>query len=138
MLNHLTKLSSDSKLDVLLMDSRLLRLSANLVAPSLCHILNLSLQTGVIPADLKIARVTPVYKGKGSKYDESNYRPISVICIIAMILERAVSKQIMKYLTDNDLISIDQFAFLKNHSTVTSLHRLIDDWFESFNKSDQS
>ena len=53
-----------------------------------------------------------------------------------MILERAVSKQVMKYLTDNDLISIDQFASLKNHSTVTSLHRLIDDWFESFNEGE--
>ena len=96
----------------------------------------IQLRSGVIPADLKIARVTPVYKGKGSKYDEANYRPISVICNIAMIFERAVSTQMMKYLLDNDLISIDQFAFLKNHSTVTSLHRLIDDWFEAFNEGE--
>ena len=53
-----------------------------------------------------------------------------------MIMEREVSKQLLKYLTDNDLISIDQFAFLKNHSTVTSLHRLVDDWFEAFNEGE--
>ena len=96
----------------------------------------MSLQSGVIPFDLKLARVTPVYKGKGSRYEEANYRPISVICSIAMIFERCVSVQMMKYLLDNDLISIDQFAFLKNHSTVTSLHRLVDDWYESFNEGE--
>ena len=135
-LNHLKKLSLNSKLDVLKMDSRLLNISATYIATSLCCILNASLQTGVIPRDLKIARITPVYKGKGSKYEESNYRPISVIASIAMILEREVAKQVMSYMLDNDLISIDQFAFLKNHSTVTSLHRLVDDWFEAFNEGE--
>ena len=135
-LNHLKKLSLDSKLDVLHMDTRLLNISATYIVNSLCCILNASLLTGVIPRDLKIARITPVYKGKGSKYDESNYRPISVIASLAMILEREVAKQVMKYLLDNDLICIDQFAFLKNHSTVTSLHRLVDDWFEAFNEGE--
>ena len=128
--------NTDSKLDVLGMDTRLLNISSTLIAPSLCRILNLSLQTGVIPRDLKVARITPVYKGKGSKNDESSYRPISVISVIAMIMEREVAKQVMKYLIDHELISVDQFAFLKHHSTTTSLHRLIDDWFEAFNEGE--
>ena len=102
-LNHLKKLSSDSKLDVLNMDSRLLRLSADFIAPSLCRILNLSLTTGVIPADLKIARVTPVYKGKGSKWNVSDYRPISVLPIIAMVFEKEEQKQLLKYFIQYDL-----------------------------------
>ena len=135
-LKHLRGLSADSHLDVLQMDTRLLQASAEFITASLCYIINLSLQTGVIPCDWKIARVTPIYKGKGSKYEESNYRPISVIASIAMILEREVAKQIMKYLIDHDLISVDQFAFLKGHSTVTSLHRLIDDWYDAFNEGE--
>ena len=30
-------------------------------------------------------------------------------------------------------ISIDQSAYLKRHSTQTSLHRVIDDWLEQIN-----
>ena len=135
-LNHLRKLSGDSHLDVLNMDTRLLRLCANIIAPSLTYIMNLSLETGVIPDDWKIARVTPIYKGKGSKQDETNYRPISILASISIIMEREVSKQVMSYLIVHDLISVDQFAFLKNHSTVTSLHRLIDDWYEAINENE--
>ena len=98
--------------------------------------MNLSLLSGITPCDWKIARVAPIYKGKGSKSDESNYRPISVIASVAMIIEREVSKQVMEYLIDHDLITVDQFAFLKNHSTVTSLHRLVDDWYEAFDAGD--
>ena len=135
-LNQLKRLPLQSKLDVLNMDTRLLNISSIHIASSLCRILNASLENGVIPRDFKLARITPVYKGKGSKYDESSYRPISVIATLAMILEREVAKQIMEYLLSNDLISIDQFAFLKHHSTVTSLHRLIDDWMEAFNEGE--
>ena len=40
----------------------------------------------------------------------------------------------MSYLIKHDLITIDQFAFLKNHSTVGCLHRLLDDWYEAINE----
>ena len=79
-------------------------MSSNIIAPSLTRILNISLETGVIPADLKITRVTPVYKGKGSKWEETNYRPISVLPIIAMLFEKEVQKQLLTYFIDNDLI----------------------------------
>ena len=46
------------------------------------------------------------------------------------MIESFVSDQIIKYLEDNAFISIDQSAYLKRHSTQTSLHRVIDDWLE--------
>ena len=136
MRSQLSKLSENSKLDSLDFDGKLLRMSSNIIAPSLTRILNISLETGVIPADLKITRVTPVYKGKGSKWEETNYRPISVLPIIAMLFEKEVQKQLLTYFIDNDLICIDQFAFLKNHSTVSCLHRLVDDWLEAINNGE--
>jgi hypothetical protein len=36
-------------------------------------------------------------------------------------------------LMSHEFISIDQSAYLKNHSTQTSLHRVIDDWLENTN-----
>ena len=53
----------------------------------LTEMFNHSLRNGVIPAEWKRAKVTPIYKGKGSKDDNSNYRPVYVISFIAKILE---------------------------------------------------
>ena len=46
------------------------------------------------------------------------------------MIENFVSDQIIKYLEDHAFISIDQSAYLKRHSTQTSLHRVIDDCLE--------
>ena len=67
------------------MDCKLLRLASPIIAPSLTHIFNLSLAQGQMPSDWKIARVTPVYKNKGSKDDPGNYRPISVVPTVKKI-----------------------------------------------------
>ena len=88
--HELTNLGHKSNLDVLDLDSKLLCLSANVIAPSLCHLFNLSLFTGFVPTDWKKARVTPIFKGKGSNRDPSNYRPISIISRITKIMEKLV------------------------------------------------
>ena len=133
---HLSELSNDSNLDVLDMDSRLLRLGASILAPSLTRLFNKSLEERYVPEDWKFARVTPVYKGKGNRTDKSNYRPISVLCHIACIMEKEIQNQIMNYFIEHDFITIDQFAFLKNHSTVSCLHRVLDDCLEAMDESE--
>ena len=62
------------------------------IAKSVCHIVNLSLQTGDVLEQWKIARVVPILK-KGDKDLISNYRPISVIPVLAKIVEKFVTKQ---------------------------------------------
>ena len=47
-----------------------------------------------------------------------------------------VQSQILSYFIKHDLITIDQFAFLKNHSTTGCLHRIIDDWYEALNEGE--
>ena len=76
-------------------------------------------------------------KVKAIKNNISNYRPISVVCHIAKLLEKEVQSQFLSYLQTNHLISVDQYAFLPNHSTNTCLHRVIDDWYESFNEKEK-
>ena len=50
-------------------DTYILKLIRKIIVPSVCHILNLSLQTNKFPTKWKIAKVVPLYKGKGSKLD---------------------------------------------------------------------
>ena len=49
------------------------------------------------------------------------------------MVESLVSTQVVDYLESHKFISIDQSAYLKRHSTQTSLHRVIDDWLEPIN-----
>ena len=49
------------------------------------------------------------------------------------MVESLVSYQIIDYSESQSFISMDQFAYLKMHSTQTCLHRVIDDWLEYIN-----
>ena len=97
MLDQMESLSDDSHLDVLNMDRKLITRGAALLTPSVTQLLNLSLSSGVLPTDWKLARVTPIFKGNGAKTDESNFRLISVIGCISMIAEREVQSQLIQY-----------------------------------------
>lgn len=124
---YIKKLPDRSNLDLLYMDSKLLRISADIIAPFVTKMFNLSITSGKVPSDWKIARVTPVYKNKGSHSDICNYRPISVVTHLSKLLESCIQTQLMDYLEDNKLITPDQSAFMRKHSTQTSLHKLMDD-----------
>ena len=124
-------LGSESSNDVLGFDTRLLYASCEIISPIVTKIINASLFSAKVPCDWKFSRVTPVYKGKGSKDDMNNYRPISVICHVAKLVEKVVQRQLLYYLLSNDLISIDQSAYRPMHNTQTALHRVVDSWIDS-------
>jgi hypothetical protein len=66
--------------------------------------INLSLQTGIYPNDWKLAKVSPIFKD-GIKTECSNYRPISVISIIAKLFEKKVCNQLKTYMMNNNIIT---------------------------------
>ena len=66
---------------------RLLKLSAPTTINSLAYIINLVICKGIIPADWKSARVSAIHKND-SKLDLNNYRPISVLPVIAKVFEK--------------------------------------------------
>ena len=104
----------------------MLKHAAQAICNILKHPFNLSISTRTVPSDWNKAMVTHIYKGKGSKNDISNYRPISITPIISKILEAAIKKQITKYLINNDLISMKQFAYMPGRSIQTALHSVLD------------
>ena len=72
----------------------LLKEGAEQLAPALCKLFNLSLSSGVLPADWQKANICPLYK-KGNKQDPGNYRPISLTSITCKILERIICKRLI-------------------------------------------
>ena len=78
--------------------ARILKLTADQIAPSVCRVLNLSLQLGVMPTAWKEANVTPVFKN-GIDACLENYRPISLLCILSKVLERYIYDHITNFIS---------------------------------------
>ena len=95
------------------------------ISHPLAHICNLSFLTGSVPANLKIAKVTPVFK-TGDHQDIHNYRPISVLPCFSKILERLVYNRLSKFLSRFNILYDQQFGFRAQHSTDMALIHLTD------------
>ena len=57
------------------------------IANPLKHIFNLSLSTGSVPSNMKIAKVIPIFKKDDDKLI-NNYRPISLLTSLSKVLEK--------------------------------------------------
>ena len=97
---------------------------AELLRP-ITFLVNQMIHTGTYPQQLKIAKVTPIFKAN-DKEQFSNYRPISLLPSISKIFESVIYQQLMKYLLENKLLSSQQYGFRANHSTELAALNLID------------
>ena len=98
---------------------------ARVIAPMITHIVNMSIRQGIIPDDLKRARVIPIHK-KGSRTDPSMYRPISILSTISKVIEKVLHDQVFTYLKTNGLMYEFQSGFRQSYSTNTCLIHLTD------------
>lgn len=71
---------------------------------------------GTFPALLKKATIIPIYKS-GDASLPSNYRPIALLSSISKIIEKVVSKRLIKYLESKKLLSKHQYGFRSGLST---------------------
>ena len=105
--------------------ARLLKDVAPVIAKPITYLVNLTISTGLIPAEWKDARVTSIFKS-GASNDVNNYRPISVLPLVSKIMEHAIQIQFLAFLTEHDLLSDYQSGFRKTHSTETAVVCLTD------------
>jgi len=59
--------------------------------------------------------------------DPKSYRPISNLSVQSKLLERLVSKQLVAYLFENDLLPDLQSAYRSNHSAETAVLKVLSD-----------
>ena len=103
------------------------KLCLQTMTPTICNIISYSLNSGTFPSIFKQAIITPILK-KPSLDPESllNYLPISQLPLMSTILERVFSRQLISYLTANNLHIPQQSGFRRGHSTETALLNVID------------
>ena len=90
--------------------------------------MNLSISNGIVPDQMKIARVVPLFKADDQPLF-TNYRPVSVLPSFSKFRERIICmyNRLLDYLQIYILILCDnQFGFRKNHSTTLVLIDLHD------------
>ena len=88
------------------------------------YLFNLSIVKGICPDDLKIAKVTPIYKADNSS-NISNYR-----------LERMLYNGLQKYLKEQNILYDKQFGFRTGHSAEHAIAQLVDQIYDAFEKSE--
>ena len=113
---------------------KLLKLGAQHLAAPLTHLINESLAHGQVPTAMKIAKVLPIYKGKGDQTECSNYRLISVLTVVSKVLESIVNEQLQTYLADNSIITLKQCGLSKGKSTKDALIAFTENTLFSVNK----
>ena len=95
----------------------------------------MSLNSGIIPYEWKTAHVVPVFE-KGRPEEVSNYRPISLLCVISKVLERCLHNYIYQ-ITRND-IDINQHGFMNHRSTSTQLIQFYDNIYKVIDRGKQT
>ena len=106
-------------------DSYIVKQIAPQIVNQLANIFNKSFLTGIVHSKLKIAKVIPLYKTKDPALF-SNYRPISLLPFFSKILERLMYNRLYNFLTEHNILSMNQFGFRKNYSTFLALMDLVD------------
>ena len=111
-LHHVSKLKSSRSGAI---PTRFIKDGINEVANSLSILFNRSIEEGSFPSNLKIASLCPTYKGEGHKDNLSNYRPISILPIIAEVFEKLMHNQPFRCLESTSFKY--QSGFRPKHST---------------------
>ncbi|XP_065557644.1 uncharacterized protein LOC136025545 [Artemia franciscana] len=82
------------------------------IADVLNALINMCLKRGTFSDCLKVAMITPIFKG-GNKNDHGSYQPISVLHVISCVLGKCINTRIYGHLKLHKLLNPIQFCFRK-------------------------
>ena len=74
------------------------------LVPIVRRVINLSLSSGLLPKELKVALLLPILKKLNADFEQfSNFRPVSNLKFLSKLIEKTVFVQLNSYLGENDL-----------------------------------
>jgi hypothetical protein len=95
------------------------------LSPILTLLFNRSIDENEYPDSLKLTKVIELYK-TNNKTLPQNYRPISLLPIIAKLLDTIINQQLMQHLLNHNIISPTQYAFRPHSNCTLALQTIID------------
>ena len=98
---------------------------------------NASMQTGIVPNTLKIAKVVPIYKSK--KHDEfANYRPIALFSSLSKVLEKLVHHRLYTFMENHNILNNNQYGFRQKFTTTDAITKFVSDITQSLDTKDST
>ena len=91
-----------------------------IISKILSDIFNMCVTQGYFPDELKLGRITPIYK-KGSRTVINNYRPVCNLSPFSKIFEKIVHNRMLDFIKRNNIFSSSQYGFRKDMGTETAL-----------------
>ena len=114
--------------------TKLLKATICQIIQPLTYIINKSFETGIVPADMKIAKVVPVHKSSDQTLLK-NYRPISLLPAFSKVIEKLMFNKIVSFFNANSLFYKHQYGFRSKHSTIHPIIHLLNHCADSINKT---
>ena len=82
-----------------------LKSTVDIQLPFITNNIDLSIEKGYFPEELKLAEVSLIFKRKDG-LEKENYRPVSVLPHLSKVVERNMYHQINDYMTDKSIETI--------------------------------
>ena len=100
---------------------KVIKQSSSIICPILEKLYNKCMHDGFFPDELKVGRISPIYK-KDSEEKLENYRPVSTLAVFGKIFEKIIYSRMYSYFISQGHINENQFGFRKGHSTSHALN----------------
>ena len=104
---------------------RILKSASQLLSKPLATIMNRSIESGIYPSKLKLAKVVPVFKSE-DELDPNNYRPISLLSLFNRVFEKLMYNRLKSFLDKHNLLYHCQYGFREKCSTQHALIDIVD------------
>ena len=110
---------------------------SKVLLPTIAKIVDMSLSTATMVTSSKTAVVSPRLKKPDADYNQfSNFRPVSNLCLISKIVEKAVAVQLTNHIVNYHMDEMFQSAYKVFHSTETALFKVHNDILRAVDNND--
>ena len=116
---------------------RVLKELSSELAPIFTLLFQASIHQQSLPDIWKHANVNTIYK-KGDKTNPSNYRPVSLTCILCKLLEHIICSSLMQHLTRHNILYPLQHGFREKRSCESQLIEFVHDIAFNMQKGHQN
>ena len=101
-------------------NNEILKCCSPVIEPYLVEAFNDSIQCGIFPDCLKVAKVIALYK-KGDRTNPENYRPISLLPSLSKVFEKILLKRMTKFCNKYQILSKNQYGFRQKYSCTYAI-----------------
>lgn len=114
----LTNLDPNKAFGIDSISPALLKHCAVVLTKPLHYLFSYSIYHCCLPSEWKAHCIIPIFKS-GDKTSVTNYRPISLLCVVSKVLEQIIYENVITSI--HNQISSRQFGFMKGKSTLQQL-----------------